>query len=124
MAKTFMQAIATMEGFYRTGSRANRNNNPGNLNLAPWESILGAVLETIPPGVDEKARFAHFPTPVAGWTAMRMLLEDVYLGLTIAEALRKWAPPSDGNDQSSYLVGVCKMTGMEPDTVLTKENVG
>ena len=124
MAKTFMQAIATMEGFYKVGSRANRNNNPGNLNFAPWQVDFGAVLEKIPPGVQETARFGYYPTPRDGFAAMRWLLLKDYLSLTLAQALCKWAPPSDGNDQSAYQQGVCKMTGMTPGTVLTAENIG
>src|SRR5208282_2459864 len=61
---TFAEAIAHMEGFYIPGSRAQRNNNPGNLNLEPWmERKYGAVLETIPPGVNEAPRFARFVSP-------------------------------------------------------------
>ena len=124
MQLTFMQAIARMEGFYKVGSRANRNNNPGNLNFAPWQAALGAVLETIPAGIQETARFAHFPMPAVGWVAMRTLLQNDYLGLTVAAALNKWAPPSDCNDVSSYQAGVCEMTGMQPTDVLTAENIG
>jgi len=124
MQLTFMQAIARMEGFYVTGSRANRNNNPGNLNFAPWQSAFGAVLETIPAGIQETARFGAYPTADAGFAAMRTLLQHDYLGLTVSAALNKWAPPSDGNDVSSYQAGVCEMTGMQPTDVLTAENIG
>lgn len=122
---TFMQAIGREEGFGLPNSRATRNNNPGNLNFEPWTATkFGAVLETIPPGVNECARFAHFPTPEAGWGAMRALLLESYLNLEVSAALNKWAPPSDGNDTSAYTDAVCKWCGVEPTTILTAELIG
>ncbi len=122
---TLMQAIARQEGFQLPGSRAERNNNPGNLNYEPWMAQrYSAALETIPPGYKEAPRFACFPTGMDGWDAMRELLRLDYAGLTIREALRKWAPAGDGNDVSSYEKNVCQGTGMTPETVLTTENIG
>jgi len=119
---TFMEAIGRQEGFGPPSNRATRNNNPGNINFAPWTAAkFGAVLETIPEGYDEVARFAHFPDVATGWAAMRALLTESYVGLTIAAALAKWAPPSDGNNVSAYQAGVCASTGLTPDTVLTSE---
>jgi len=121
---TFAEAIAHMEGFYIPGSRAQRNNNPGNLNLEPWmERKYGAVLETIPPGVNEAPRFARFVSPADGWSAMLTLLTSDYLGLTVEAALNKWAPAADDNQPSSYIAGVCEMTGFTPDTVLSRSNL-
>ena len=124
--KTFIQAIAQMEGFGPPHNRATRNNNPGNLDFAPWEAVgpFNAVLETIPQGYSSKPRFAAFPDADTGFAAMRSLLASHYIGLTVQDALNKWAPPSDGNDQSSYLGGVLQMTGMNADDVLTVDNIG
>ena len=124
--QTLIQAIARMEGFGPPVNRATRNNNPGNLNFEPWQESAPyhAVLETIPAGVEETARFARFPSPDAGWGAMRTLLMGSYLGMNLAAALNKWAPPSDGNNQSSYQASVCSWMGVAPEAVLTEELIG
>lgn len=114
---TLMKALAREEGFEIPSSRAQRNNNPGNLNFSKWMVPLGAVLETTPSG--EIPRFAKFLTPESGYDAMRELLLNHYLGLTIHAALLKWAPPSDNNNTSSYEANVCKWTGLLPETVIT-----
>jgi hypothetical protein len=121
---TFIQAVAREEGFEIPGSRANRNCNPGDLNFAPWQEQFGAVLETIPAGYNEMPRFACFPTPEQGFAAMRELLTNHYLGMTVGAALNRWAPPSDDNDTSVYTANVCQWTGLTPDTVLTGDNIG
>lgn len=116
---TFIEAIAREEGFGIDGSRAQRNNNPGNMNFGPFAQRYGAVLET-----HDKPRFANFPSTDAGFQAMRDLLAEHYSGMTIGQALNKWAPPSDGNDTSSYTENVTKWMGVPADTVLTPELVG
>jgi hypothetical protein len=117
---TLCQAIAREEGFYVPNSRASRNHNPGNLNFAPWEEAYGALLED-PPLNGGKARFAKFPSDGIGFHVMGILLSKDYLGLTLHEALLKWAPPSDGNNTSSYETNVCKWMGVSPMEVLTLE---
>ncbi len=55
-----IDAIARMEGFYAAGSRAQRNNNPGNIVWGEFTQEHGALhIEVTPAG--EKARFAVFP---------------------------------------------------------------
>lgn len=118
-----MQALAREEGFYVKGSRACRNNNPGNLDFEPWqEHQFGAVLETCPAG--ETPRFAKFPSADAGFAAMRVLLSGSYTGLSFAEAIAKWAPPSDGNNDGAYCRNVCAWTEQTPDTVLDSQLIG
>jgi len=46
-----------------------------------------------------------------------------YSGMTLSAALNKYAPPVE-NNTNAYLAGVCKMTGLTPDTVLTEELIG
>jgi hypothetical protein len=115
-----------MEGFYVQGSRAQRCNNPGDLDLEPWLEAppYCAVLETIPHGYHERPRFACFPTVDQGWSAMRTLLTRKYLGMNVAAAITDWAPPSDGNDTAQYISEVCEMTGMSPETIITTELIG
>ena len=120
---TLIQAIARQEGFYVPGSRAARNNNPGNLNFESWQyTKYGAVLET--PYKDEEARFAYFKLVEDGFDAMKVLLREHYLGLSLEQVLNKWAPPSDGNDVSSYAANVCTWTGLTLDSVVDATVIG
>lgn len=65
-------AISEMEGFNKPGSRAQRQNNPGN--LRSWGKT--PVLEG----------FANFPTPAEGWSALRkQVWRNVDRGLTLYE---------------------------------------
>lgn len=65
----FMQAIATFEGFYKEGSLAQRNNNPGN--LRPIGASQG---------------FRVFPSANDGWIALRhQVLLNINRGLTLNE---------------------------------------
>jgi len=130
---TFLQAIAHQEGFNIGGSRSQRNNNPGDIDWGPFAQHHGATgLETIPHGYNETPRFAVFPTPEAGFAAMRALLQipgvfghapgqpgvrrllSGYAGATVREALYRWAPPSDGNNTSAYEKNVCANAGCQP----------
>jgi hypothetical protein len=110
-------AIAKEEGWNATPrSRARRNNNPGNIEFANWTKEYGATLEDAPDGVE--ARFATFPTPEAGFAALRALLGFArYKGHTLAEAIAAWAPPTE-NQTSSYLANVCAWTGLRSDSII------
>ncbi len=113
---TFMEAIARQEGFLVPGSLPNRRNNPGDIEDGPFAQANGAL-------PSDGNRFAAFPDSATGYGAMRALLTKHYLGLTIEEALNKWAPPVE-NNVSAYLSNVLKWTGMQSTDVLTEENIG
>lgn len=119
-ALTLVQSIAVEEGYYVHGSRAQRNKNPANIEFGQFAECHGAVLETVRKG--KTARFAHFPTKEAGWDAMRSLA-DSYSGLTVAQVVRRWAPPSE-NNVNAYLAAIMKMTGLKSNDVLTPKNIG
>ena len=110
---TVLEAMARMEGFYVQGSRANRNNNPGNIEFGRFAAAHGGILER---GVNP--RFAEFTTADAGFSAMRALLFSAYLGLSMAAALNKWAPPVE-NQTNVYIENVCHWTGLSPDDIVT-----
>jgi hypothetical protein len=118
MGLTFMQAIAREEGFGINGTRATRNNNPGNLDMEPWLSGFGAQLET-PINETEKPRFAAFLSADAGFAAMKQLLTKDYVGLTVSQALNKWAPSTE-NQTNEYIDNVCRWTRFTADEVLTE----
>ena len=117
---TLLKAIATEEGFYVDGSRAQRNHNPGNLDYGPFAAAYGATrVEEIPPGIEEAPRFAYFPDDDTGFAALRALLEcPEYAGLTVEAALRKYAPASE-NDTQLYVQHVCEWTGCRPTDLIT-----
>jgi hypothetical protein len=122
--KTIVQAIADFEGFYVAHSRAQRNNNPGNINFGKMAKAYGAVLETVPTGtVNEVPRFAHFPTVDNGWTCLRDLLVNNYHGMTVLDAFNKYAPPSE-NNTVTYASYICKETGLKLTDVLTADDIG
>lgn len=112
---TFIEAIARQEGFLVEGSRPQRNNNPGDIEYGRFARAHGAT--------EGDPRFAIFPSSEAGFNAMRALLKSAYVGLTVREALCKWAPPFE-NNVSVYEANVCEWTGLEPETILTAALIG
>ena len=102
-------AISEMEGYPKKGSRADRNNNPGNMRA--WGST---------PIVDG---FAHFATPADGWAALRRQVQkNIGRGLTLREffggkpnVYGGYAPDSDGNRSAHYAEFVAHRVGIEAD---------
>lgn len=113
--QTFVEAIARQEGFGVAGARPTRDDNPGDIVYGRWAAAHGAT---------QDGRFAKWTTVQDGVEAERKLLIDDYLGLTVRQALNKWAPASDGNNVSAYEANVCEWTGLTPETVLTAANIG
>ena len=114
-------AISVMEGFPKAGSRANRQNNPGN--LRSWGKT--PIVEG----------FANFPTAAEGWSALRrQIWRNVDRGLTLYEffggkpnVYAGYAPDADGNRSRHYAEFVAKRAGIPvnvplPD-VLRKEEI-
>lgn len=107
-------AISEMEGYMKEGSRAERQNNPGN--LRNWGKT---------PVVDG---FANFPTPAEGWTALRrQIAKNIGRGLTLYEffggkpkVYPGYAPDSDGNRSRHYADFVAKRVGIPADVPLYK----
>ena len=99
------QAIATQEGFYAKGStpnRAQRNNNPGNMEYGDFAKRHGAT------GTD--GRFAIFPDAGTGRAALDALLASpAYAGLSTDQIIQKYAPSTE-NDTGAYIAAVKKMT--------------
>ena len=106
------EAMAEMEGFYKTNSRSQRQNNPGNLRR--WGKT---------PVIDG---FCNFPTPVEGWNALRKQVDkNVGRGLTLYEffggkpnVYPGYAPDSDGNHSRQYAEFVAKRVKIPADVPL------
>src|SRR5271167_2464047 len=107
------EAIAHEEGFYVPGSLPNRDNNPGDLRHSP-HSFHSA---------DAPDAIGEIDTPADGWADLVRQL-DLYAdpqhhpGMTVAQAIYDWAPPSE-NNSAGYLAYVVKGLSCSSDTLLT-----
>ena len=107
-------AIPVMEGFPKAGSRANRQNNPGNLRSCGKTPIVEG--------------FANFPTAAEGWSALRrQIWRNVDRGLTLYEffggkpkVYAGYAPDVDGNRSRHYAEFVAKRAGIPVNVPLNK----
>lgn len=114
---TFMEAIATQEGWNVLTSRPRRNNNPGDIEWGKFAQAHRADSVETPIG-SEPARFAHFPDATTGFQAMKALLQTpAYAGLSVASAIYKWAPPSE-NNSAQYVANVCRWAGCSPTDII------
>jgi len=94
------------------GTRAWRNNNPGNIEYGKFAKDHGAI------GTD--GRFAIFPNEKAGTAALSSKLKSAtYSSLTIRDAIHKYAPPFE-NDTKAYIRGIEKSTGLKSDQKLNQ----
>ena len=100
------------------GSRAWRNNNPGNIEDGKFARNNGAI------GSD--GRFAMFPDITTGFNAMVGLLStSSYQKLTIEGAINRYAPPNENNVED-YLKSIERQTGFPRSTQmnnLSKDNL-
>lgn len=95
-------AIAAMEGWFKRGSRAKRNNNPGNLRA----SFLRRPKD---------GGFVVFKSREEGIAALlHQVSKDVTRGLTLREFITKYAPPSE-NVTHNYIKAVADEVGINPD---------
>jgi hypothetical protein len=111
--------VETADGTFerRTGTRAWRNNNPGNIEYGEFAKSRGSI------GTD--GRFAVFATYEDGRNAKRSLLWDTkgYAGKTIAEAINRYAPPSE-NNTNAYIAQVAASLGVPATTSMASLNPG
>jgi hypothetical protein len=100
-----------MEGWFNSGTLAQRNNNPGNLRAS-----------SLATGTDSRG-FAIFPDADTGWAALDRQLEiDASRGLTLASFIQKYAPSSE-HDTAGYLSYLVNQLGTGANTLL-KDLVG
>ena len=93
------------------GSRAWRNNNPGNIEKGSFAEEYGAI------GAD--SRFAIFPDEGTGKEAVVTLLKSpAYRNLTLEKAINRYAPPSE-NNTAGYVDFVVAQTGLHKTDVLS-----
>jgi hypothetical protein len=105
-----LESMAREEGWLDLKSRPRRNNNPGDIEFGRFAQAHGAT--------HSDGRFAVFPTAEAGFSAMRALLTGpAYRGLTVAQAIAKYAPSNENNVQS-YVENVCAWSGCKPQEII------
>lgn len=114
-------AIARMEGFYKAGSLAQKNNNPGNLRSWGDRPVVKG--------------YAKFPSVEDGFAALRRQIELLIgRGLTMYEffggkrgVYPGYAPSGDGNKPKEYAEFVARQVGVDPNVplrdVIEKEKV-
>jgi hypothetical protein len=106
------EAIARMEGFYKPGSLAQRNNNPGNLRSWGSRPVSGG--------------YAVFETPEAGWAALKQQIRrNIDRGLNLLEffggkpgVYAGYSPAADKNDPVAYARFVAQRAGIDVTTPL------
>jgi|HubBroStandDraft_1064217.scaffolds.fasta_scaffold81562_5 hypothetical protein len=109
---TLQQAIARQEGFGIAGTRATLNHNPGNIRYGTFAKLHGAT-------DNDGAGYAVFPDDATGEAALTALLSNPpYKGLTVTQALNKYAPAGDGNAPQIYIDNVCGWCPCTPSTVI------
>lgn len=87
------------------GTRAWRNNNPGNIRMSDFSKRMGAI--------GSAGGFAVFPDEQTGATAVKQLLKTKnYANKTIAGAISRYAPPSE-NNTAAYNQSIKKLTGLD-----------
>ncbi len=90
-------------------TRAQRNNNPGNLKYAGQREAVGK---------DDKG-LAVFPNPPAGWRALIAQIKlDQRRGLTVKDWIYKYAPLNE-NKTEDYLRFICGELGCTGKTSLS-----
>lgn len=112
LVRSIADGIEVVEGFW-PGSRAWRNNNPGNI----WDGMPNRIWPGLP--VDSEG-FVIFPSYEAGRAELeRQVSIKINRGLTLRQLLSEWAPGSDPrNNPSIYTASVAAMTGLNPDVPL------
>lgn len=97
------------------GTRAWRNNNPGNIVYGEFARNVGAIGYA---GKIGSGNFAVFPNRETGMNAVRKLLRtDKYQRKTVAQAIYTWCPDSSS---PMYQAMVNKMTGIGLNTPMSQ----
>lgn len=92
-------------------SRSFKNNNPGNVRFGSFAQGYGAI--------DDGEGYAKFPTAIQGTAAMVDLLAvKNYRTLTLADAIKRYAPAADNNKPREYAAYVAQRAGVTVETRL------
>lgn len=96
--------------------RAERNNNPGNLDAGDhWQGLMPRA--AMSPEQAAESRFAVFASAAWGFRALALVLRNYERlhGLnTVRGWITRWAPPGE-NDTDAYIKAVCSDMLVSPD---------
>lgn len=103
----------------RVGTRATRNNNPGNVKASSWTKQQPGYVG------QDSGGFAIFDSVENGAKAQQALLRNYGRQgrNTIATIVPKWAPASDNNNVQAYVSAVSRATGIDPNKPLTDADI-
>jgi hypothetical protein len=111
------------------GTRAWRNNNPGNLrwndgdNFARDHGAIGRDYDDRPNPQAQGGYMAVFPDRATGERAQEALLQgDAYRERSIAGAIGQYAPATDRNNVERYIRAVTQESGLNRDTTIGELN--
>ena len=97
---------------YSKGTRAWRNNNPGNIRKPGKNTKLQGI-------IGYAGGFAVFSSYKTGFKALQILLkQDFYQRLSLYDAVEKYAPPKDKNDTANYRKILVQVTQIDLKTKL------
>lgn len=100
-----------------------RSNNPLNIRYVAGQNWKGKVT---PPAVGKYGTYERFRDLVYGYRAALVLLRgDGYINKginTIRKIITKFAPAEDHNHTENYIVNVSKLTGIDPDVVIARND--
>lgn len=110
---SLVDAIARQEGYYVHGSRAHRNNNPGNINYGVFARMHGSTAR------DDQG-YAVFPSASVGFSALTaLLISTAYRCSTLRDAITRYCPPTGdprgANNTAVYIRNVSEWTGIGAD---------
>lgn len=100
------------EYLHSGGTRAWRNNNPGNLSKAEKSGLAIGV----------GGHFAVFPDHETGKAALKFVLLSVYKNTRLDNVFEKYAPAKDNNDPQHYTKLVKKFTGLDSSRTIGSLN--
>ncbi|MCS0630463.1 hypothetical protein NX786_14075 [Telluria mixta] len=105
------------EFLHSGGTRAWRNNNPGNLVAAEKSGL----------SIGRGGKFAAFANREDGLAALEYSLKHFYSEKKLNEVFKKYAPSTDNNNPEHYTATVKKLSGLDAERTvgsLTKEELG
>jgi len=116
LASSIVDAIKTQEGYY-PGSRAYRNNNPGNI----WDDVI--------PGVKPRRIWPQYPIDNGGFlvlpdyqTGYNLAVGQINLkisrGESLTQAINEWDSGDPASTRATYVANVSAALGIDPNVPL------
>lgn len=110
------QNVISLDDLPNTGTVATRNNNPLNMKLGGLTSQYVQAGQASPSeAATDGGRFLWFSSPETGFDAADKLIQsDLYSGLSVDQALRKWSNNGYGADKIAPELSEAKISDLNP----------